>query len=323
MDFSLSIGFNGNIDDFHKIMDTGAEIESVYSGGVVHMITGGRSQYAQNIDELKKVIFVVKKRGVKYEIALNTSCGLHPKSDHDWWRKIADYIKELEYCGADRIIASHPFIISLVKTKTNMEIVASTICEISEPRMAAYYEELGANIIIPSMNINFNMEKLKKIKNRLKHAKIRIMVNEHCLGDCPWRRFHHNSYSHDNIEFDYHINCKKQYLEKPYLFLTNNCIRPEDIHHYFDITKNFKIVGRLVNIDVLAERIVAYKDQRYEKNYINISDEKLSNAIYIPNTALSNLFRMKTTCDFDCNNCNYCIDLYNKVGKVNGSSYIS
>lgn len=309
MEYNFSIGFNGNKRDLDRILSTGAQIESVYSGGLVNMIAGGRSQYADSIEQLTEVISFAKKEGVKYEIALNSSCGLHQKSDSQWWEKISDYVKALEYSGVDRIIASHPFIISLIKAKTSMEIVASTICEITEPRMAAYYEDLGADIIIPSMNVNYNLDKLNKIKRILKKARLRIMLNEHCLGDCPWRRFHHSSYAHGNYEFDYHVNCKKKFLQNHYLVLTNNCIRPEDMHNYFNITNNFKIVGRLVDIDLLIDRILAYQNQSYTGNYVNLSDENLSKVIYIPNKVLKNLFEHKSRCDFICDECEYCKEL--------------
>jgi len=313
---SFSIGFNGSLSDLKQILQTNATIESLYSGGLQGVIAGGRPQYADSIDKIKQCIDLAHKNDILYEIALNAPCGLHDHSDTGWWDGIADYLKSLEDCGTDRIIASHPFIIDIVKSKTKMQVVASTICEISEGRMAEYYENIGADIIIPSMNVNFKLGKLNEIKNMLKHAKIRIMLNEHCLGDCPWRRFHHSHYAHSNQEYDYHINCKKLFMKNPYLILTNNCIRPEDIKQYQNITDSFKIVGRLVNINKLCERIAAYDAQSFNGNYIDLCDEGLANMFYISNNKLTDLFTQKSTCQFDCKQCGYCENLYLSYAKV-------
>lgn len=309
---NLSIGFNGKAGDLRQMIATGANIESVYSGGLRNTIAGGRPQYADNLTEIAECISLAHQNGIHYEIALNAPCGLHDKSDTDWWAQIENYLISLEEVGVDRIIASHPFLISLVKRKTHMEAVASTICEITEARMAKYYEDMGADIIIPSMNVNYRLEKLFEMKHILKNAKIRLMVNEHCLGDCPWRRFHHSHYAHSNNEHDYHANCKRKFMEYPYLCLTNNAIRPEDLINYNKITDNFKIVGRLVSIPCLADRIKAYSSQTYSGNFVYLQDEGLAKFIDVPNRELNDLFDMKSKCKFNCGECTACKTLFEK-----------
>ncbi len=313
---NFAIGFNGKLNDLKQIINTGANIESVYSGGLPNIIAGGRPQYANSIDELKECISLAHEKKILYEIALNTPCGVNDKTDKKWWQEVEDYFKLLEDCGVDRVVISHPFLINLVKSKTNMEVAVSTICEVTEPRMAKYYEEMGADILIPSMNINFKLDKLSAIKQTLKNTKLRVMLNEHCLGDCPWRRFHHSHYAHSNYEIDYHMNCKRKFMKSPYLNITNNCIRPEDMIRYKDITDNFKIVGRLVSISTLVERISAYSSQTYKGNYINLSDEKMADIIKIPNYELNEIFDMKSRCDFNCDECKYCSKLYDRITKT-------
>jgi collagenase-like PrtC family protease len=104
--------------------------------------------------------------------------------------------------GLETVTVSHPFLMAEVKRHTSLKLSVSTICEIMNARAAEFYEELGADIIIPSMNINTNVNELRTIKKALKNADIRIMVNEHCLRDCPWRRAHHNHFSLSETESD-------------------------------------------------------------------------------------------------------------------------
>lgn len=313
--YSLSVGFNGKVSDLKKIIEVDKYIDSVYSGGVRGIVAGGRPQYASSLKELNECVSLAHENNIKYEIALNSPCGIPPRSEKEWWINQDTYLTNLEKIGVDRIIASHPFLISEVKKKTSMEVVASTICEITERRMAVYYENIGADIIIPSMNVNFNMKKLIEMKSGLKYAKLRIMLNESCLGDCPWRRFHHSNYAHSDNEMDYHLQCRSRLIHDSALLLSNNCIRPEDMKDYFGICDNFKIVGRLVEADLLCDRVVAYQEQVYAGNYVFLSDIELAKHVIIPNKKLDGLHNTKINCKKNCDECNYCNKLYQSIAE--------
>ena len=310
MNKKISVGYSGSEEDMDKLLASSDCLYSIYTGGLAGKIAGGRPHYLKSLDTLAQKCEKAHKIGVKYEIALNAPCGLELKSNKEWWDDIKRYLRELEDCGVDYIIASHPFIMQSVKENTDMKVVASTICEIMTPRAAEYYESLGADVIIPSMNVNFDLETLEVMGNNLKNATLRIMVNEHCLGDCPWRRFHHNHYSHHNEEFEYHVNCKTQFLNNPYLLLTNNFIRPEDLKRYEKITCEFKIVGRLTPIDDLIEIVKAYTNESYDGNSVKLFDLGLSKHFYISNASLDQLFEKKAACDKLCHSCRYCMNLW-------------
>ena len=321
-DKKISVGFSGSSEDLKKILEASEDLFSVYTGGLSGKIAGGRPDYLSSLDELKRNSELAHSYGVNYEIALNAPCGLESKENKQWWASIIEYFKEIESCGVDYIIASHPFIMQAVKENTNMKIVTSTICEITTARSAMYYESMGSDVIIPSMNANYDMEALEQMKNCLKKASLRIMVNEHCLGDCPWRRFHHNHYAHHNEELEYHINCKSLFYKNPYLMLTNNYIRPEDIHRYEAITKEFKIVGRLKPINELVNIIQAYSKEEYRGNSVKLTDLGLAEHFNIPNEQLSDLFDKKIHCNKICKDCGYCIELYEAITKNSGMKSI-
>lgn len=310
---NFSVGYNGRLEDLKRIVAASDKIGYVYTGGLAGKIAGGRPQYLKSMDALAEQVDFAHKNGIKFEIALNSPCGFESKSNKKWWDEIKKYIKDLESNGIDSITVSHPFLMQIVKENTNMILNVSTICEISTVRSALYYEQLGADVITPSMNVNYDLETLELMSKKLKKAKLKIMVNEHCLGDCPWRRFHHNHYAHSNVEFDYHYHCKSLFLQYPYLLLTNNSIRPEDIDRYFEITESFKIVGRLVPIDDLIMRIKAYSRRYYKGNYVALFDTGLSRIFSIPNEELDDLFSHKVKCNKICEECGYCIELEKKL----------
>ncbi len=306
----FNVGFSGNKQDLERLLGASNRIDSVYTGGLEKMIAGGRPQYCSSLNEIEALVDAASKKKVTLEVALNSPCGIENTTNYIYWKKIRDYLKDLEGIGVGGIIASHPFIMSEVKDSTNMQLTASAICEIQSCRSAVYYENIGADVLVPSMNCNYNIDLLLDMKKVLKRAKIRLMVNEHCLGDCPWRRFHHNHYAHSSNAFDYHLKCKKVYWNNPHLLLTNSVIRPEDLHHYEQITNEFKIVGRQVPTDALANVIRAYDAEQYDGNYIELFDITMAKKYFIDNPSLDQLFYNKSKCKSYCHNCIKCKEMY-------------
>ena len=316
MNYQLSVGFNGKKDTLLKIINSSNKVGDVYTGGLSGKIYGGRFQYEDSYEKIKENIEICHKHGITLSITLNSPSGVPEKSDKIWWDDIANYLCELESIGVDKVICSHPFLISLAKEKTNLIVVASTIAEISNVRSALYYEELGADIIVPSVSINHDLKELILMKDNLQHATLKILVNEVCLGNCPYRRFHHAHLSkanHRNYDIDYTSSCTKKYLDNPYLFLTNNVIRPEDLKLYEGICDNFKLVGRTIEDDILVNMIKAYGNEYYDGNLLDILDNRFQRVINIPNNKLNELIYKKMKCDKNCAKCGYCKDLYTTI----------
>lgn len=316
MNYQLSIGFNGKKASLERILNASPKVGDVYTGGIMGKIAGGRFQYEESLNTLKENIEMCHKSNVTLSITLNTPCGIHEKSDREWWNNILLYLKDLEGIGVDKVICAHPFLITLAKEHTNLIVVASTIAEVTNLRSALYYEKLGADIIVPSVSINHNLKELKLMKENLKHASLKILVNEICLGNCPYRRFHHTHLSHathKNFDIDYTSSCTKIYNENPYMFLTNNVIRPEDLKLYEGISDNFKLVGRTIQDDILEKMIQAYGEERYEGNILDILDNRFHKKFYIDNNKLEGLILKKAECDKNCSICGYCEELYESI----------
>lgn len=312
--FSLSVGFDGSLESLKQILESSERISSVYTGGLKNFIKGGRSQFIDHIHLLPPLVKYAKSRNVDVTIALNASCGIPEYSNRQWWRNIREYIQELENCGVHSVIVSHPFLMNTIKSNTQLSIVVSTICEINNPQSALYYENMGADVIVPSFNLNMRIQILQIIQSALKHAKLRIMVNEHCLTNCPWRMFHFNHIAHSNDFSDYHFHCKKQFLKEPYKLLTGNVIRPEDLYRYLPITNELKIVGRNIPLNELINRIQAYDSQSYKGNFLDLSDDRsMRNYFYIPNEELNGLWEKKNQCDQICYRCGYCQEKFDQI----------
>ncbi len=311
----ISVGYNGSFEMLEKIFSVpNNKVKNVYTGGLKDFLSGGRNQYITSFSELEKHVKYVHSQNATINLALNTPLDIKEKNNKEWWDKIEKYFKNLENIGVDGVILSHPFLIETVKKVTNLEVTLSTICEVTDVRDAIYYEELGVDVIVPSSKINYNIKTLKEIKKGLKKAKIKLMVNEYCLGGCPLRKFHwnHLALNKDNTDSDYSDICFNSYMKDKYKVLTNTVVRPEDIPKYNGIIDSIKLIGRTSSIksEFLENTIAAYSNQKFDGNFIELSSLGLSRLINIPNKNLDDLFEARKNCNFVCHICNKCKDIF-------------
>lgn len=322
MGTSFCIGYKGRLDHLERIIDASDKVKCVYTGGLSGTVGGGRPQFLNSMRELDKQVEYAHSRGVEFEVALNASGGFRDRWDKAWWDNLAGHLHDLTAGGIDGVIVSHPFLMELAREHTNLRVVVSTICEVATARMALHYERLGGHVIVPSMNVNMNMRDLTLMKESLSEATIRIMVNERCMGDCPYRRFHFDQiapHTTNTGPMDYfYMTCMRMYLREPYLLLANNVIRPEDIHHYRAITDNFKIVGRIGTIEDMVARIEAYSEERFDGNYVQLIISEYTGTLNIPNRELDGLIERKWTCEKVCEECRHCIELADRVESDRG-----
>lgn len=319
MDYKLSVGFNGNMELLERMFDDEAnKIGTIYTGGYLKDVSSGRYQHSDSRKTLEQIVNKVHEKEARLAVTLNSPCNVPPLSEKEWWNGVKDYLKELDSIGVDTAIIAHPFIMSLAKESTDLSVAASIICDVNTPRGALYYEEMGADVIVPSSSINYDIAQLKNIKANLKKAKLALLVNEACLGNCPWRRFHQNALSHADrkgYDIDYAMSCTSLYKEKTYMMLTNNVVRPEDLVNYEGISDMFKLVGRTTDDETLLKMIHAYSVGTYKGNLVEIVDKSFSEFINLPNERLDTLFNQKVNCIKNCQNCEKCKILYKKINE--------
>lgn len=319
MEYKLSVGFNGDLDLLEKMYaDKGNKIGTLYTGGYLKEVTSGRYQHSKSEQELERIVEAVHDKNARLAVTLNSPCNVPPLSEKQWWENVKNYLKHLESIGVDTAIIAHPFIMALAKENTNLSVAASIICDVNTSRGALYYEDMGADVIVPSSSINYDLEQLKQIKANLKKAKLALLVNEACLGNCPWRRFHQNALSHADrkgYDLDYAMSCTGLYEKNPYMMLTNNVVRPEDLKEYDGISDMFKLVGRTTDEETLLKMIHAYSTESYHGNLVEIVDKGFSEFINLPNDQLDSLFAQKSSCIKNCQNCSKCKTLYRKINR--------
>ena len=164
---------------------------------------------------------------------------------------------------------------------------------------------------------------------------LKVMVNEGCLLDCPFRQFHFNAIAHlgkdacrvgEEIAPEaYHERCNKiafnmffghcnTVMEKdPSQVLKSGWVRPEDLGFYDGITSYFKVSGRTVHRNAVEATIRAYMEQSYDGNLLDIVDSSLkafglSHGAVLDNKSLgeAGFMDLVTSCDRSCEKCSAC-----------------
>jgi collagenase-like PrtC family protease len=153
------------------------------------------------------------------------------------------------------------------------------------------------------------------------------LVNEGCLYKCPFRKFHFNYLSHASKEvdtaapFNFEKDCCIPVAEKDMSeILKSPWIRPEDLRKYSAITKFFKVVGRRSPMLRALRVIQAYMYEKWKGNFLDIMDGCLcfsseKSGAYIDNRYLeeARFFEKVTSCNKNCNNCDYCAAMAKKI----------
>lgn len=317
----LCVGLNGQFEEIYDLVNEFDCIGSIYTSDYVKKTAGGRNvSYLNNIGQIKQIADFAKEKKIDYYITNNHTVFTHKKNDTVFWSQYKEHILGLQEAGITGIITGHPFFVEFIKKNSNLKVCVSTTAEISTVRSAKYFEDMGADMICPSYSINYNIEQLLSIKQNLNHATIKLLVNEMCIGDCPFRKYHQNAYfSEHDLDKDYGFSCHKIMIKNPEMMLQNNTIRPEDIHNYFDVTDNIKISLRqppFYDKDKNREIVKAYANEKYDGNYIELVSQKLAQTLYISNSKLNDLLKLKMKCSKQCHTCDYCKKIYEKAAAI-------
>jgi collagenase-like PrtC family protease len=322
---SLNELFKLNKSETNKIREIYLAGPECYSGA------GRIMSETVTMNGFMELVELIHKAGIKVNLVLNTTCEGSSWYSSEVIQSTMAYLGQVyETHGIEAVTIANPIYIWEVRKKfPNLEICASVLGDIDCVQRALIYSQAGANVITPDVNINRNLELLKKIKDATK-AELRLLVNEGCLYKCPFRRFHFNYISHKSREPSmlageniFTSKCLQIYNRDHAQILKSCWIRPEDIGKYEGISSYFKIAGRAspTNQGVAILRYTrAYMRQSWNGNLVDIMDSSIYRFGQHTNACLdnktlsrSNFFEKTSSCNYDCTTCNYCDELAKKL----------
>jgi collagenase-like PrtC family protease len=301
-------------------------IREVYLSGPQEYSASGRSCPEMRVNEFTEIVDKIHSQGLRVNLLMNPTC-----EGSDWYSPNAlkqkmEYLRQMhEEHGVEGVTIANPIYVREVRRwLPDIEICASVLGDIDCVQRAVLFNRAGANVITPDVNINRDLRLLKDIKEAT-NAELKLMVNEGCLYKCPYRKFHFNYVSHkskeastvDSLFFD---DCLSMSADEPAQILRSCWIRPEDVSKYSEITSFFKIVGRESPRSKVIRCVEAYLQESWDGNLFDILCSSLNNfgatyGAYLDNRSLGEcrFFEKVTSCDRNCNRCNYCEGLAQKL----------
>ncbi|MDD5703971.1 MAG: hypothetical protein PHU23_18215 [Dehalococcoidales bacterium] len=305
-------------------------VREVYLSGPQTYSGAGREVPEMSNNEFIELIDRIHAEGIQTNLILNSTC-----EGGDWYTPermgaTMEYIGQMHHGhGLGTVTIANPIYIKEVRREfPTINICASVLGDIDCIERAVIISEAGANVITPDININRNLKLLKHIRE-VTGTELKLMVNEGCLYKCPYRKFHFNYTSHRSRELGKVHNalflehCLNVTEKDHSQILKSGWIRPEDTRRYEEITSFFKIVDRIQPRNMVIRCVKAYLEESWDGDLLDILSASLcsfglKHAASLDNKSLDKykFFEKVTSCDRNCGQCSYCVDIAQKLVKL-------
>jgi collagenase-like PrtC family protease len=199
----FSVPYNNDPDTLSEILklkeQNGNSIREIYLSGPQEYSGAGRIAPEMEFREFVNIVDRIHHEGIRVNLLLNSIC-----EGSDWYassvlKLTMEYLRcAQEEHGVEAVTIANPLYVREVRKRfPNIEICASVLGDIDCVSKAAIFRKAGADAITPDVNINRDLKLLQRIKD-VTGAQIKLMVNEGCLFQCAFRKFHFN-YMHSGI----------------------------------------------------------------------------------------------------------------------------
>jgi collagenase-like PrtC family protease len=329
----LVAGSRGNAGSTRAIIDgTGGRIGEIYLSVENSRWGSGRSYvYEVGFDGLAGQAAYAGQRGVSLSLAFNTVCLGRRKFTGDFMEDFRRLLREARASGIGAIILSDPFLMEAAKREMpGMAVIVSVFAEAASENRLLFYNHLGADRIIIPHELNRDLPMLERFA-RLSRAPLEVILNLGCSHYCPWADAHSTFTGHfcgdvrEEVVGDcYTTLCNYRKLARPWEVLSQDWIRPEDVHRYEDIgISYFKIAGRATSTSWIIRTANAYLDRSWDGSlrelispYYPFTDRMpggKSPFAPIPNKALDGVMDRLYACGHRCGGCGVCREIFRQI----------
>lgn len=275
----FTVACNWDFDLLGKIDYEG--VKSLFGGLPETLISSGRPAFmisSLSYEDVKEYIKHVHSKGWEFDYNINATCLSNMEFSLEGYNKILKYIEQIVELGVDSLTISLPTLLEIVKKHfPHIKVKVSTFQRIDSVSMAQRFEDMGADAIMLSENVNRDFKLLSAIRKSVK-AKIILIANVGCVYGCANTHSHPNNVSHESSGHRnifatgyYQSLCMINRVKNPLEFIRSRWIRPEDVAVYEDIGIDMlKIVERSCTSEALGERVKAYSERCYNGNLIDL-----------------------------------------------------
>lgn len=315
-----AIGYNHDPFFLEVVKEFSSNISELYFPAPKKIIGSGRaiSQKKDYEKEIISIINICKNNDIESNILLNPTCEGKNTGEKDHADNIISYLKELHSIGLDSVTVANPIHIMRIKKEIpDLKIHNSVNNFVKNTEHAIYLKDLGVDVITIDRDINRDIDLIKDIKEKT-GLKIKVLLNEGCLRNCPYRISHFNMISHDK-DTDYFdsLSCKNIFRHSPHKALSIPFIRPEDVDNYI-FADYLKLATRSMPTQKAAIVLAAYLDKSYHGDILFLLSTKGLFGVFerIDNDILTktNFFEHMSLCQKVCKDCGYCKRLIKEAG---------
>ncbi len=261
----------------------GAPKVELFGGIPGSLIAGGRASFvAPEITEAdaEKYIAAAREAGHSFNFLLNASCLDNREYRKDEFEKILRHVEWVQAVSADWVTVTIPYLLQIIKKHyPSLKLVVSSWARVESVRKAQYWEEMGADAIVLSEEINRDFKTLAAIRRAVK-CKLILIANPGCLYGCPRSFYHANVMTHgsqgnhssEGFLVDHcYFSCTKDKIKNPTELIKIRWIRPEDVEDYEMIGIDcLKIIDRYKTTETLLSYLNAYTGGRFDGNLVEL-----------------------------------------------------
>jgi len=280
MKFSVATNFQPDLLDALQ----GYPVSELFGKLPADEVGGGRASFMLaplSRRRFREHVEAAHARGIGFNYLINPACLDNREYTRAGQRAIERLLGFVEDCGVPSVTISLPFLLPIVKKRhPQLKVRVGVYARVDGVAKANFWEEMGADCItLESIAVNRDFAMLKAIRDSVK-LELQLIANSNCLIFCPLSGQHMVNLSHASQKghasrgfmIDYcALKCSADKLAAPVNYLRSEFIRPEDIDLYtalgFD---SFKILERGAPTEVLAKRVRAYTERRFEGNLLEL-----------------------------------------------------
>ncbi|MDD3453778.1 MAG: U32 family peptidase [Bacilli bacterium] len=247
--------------------------DAVYIGGPMLGLRANAINFS--FEDIKQGVLFAHSLNKKVYVTVNIV--IHNKEI----KEVLNYLKKLEECNIDAIIASDPFIVKTALEETNLEVHLSTQASTINYEACLFWKNLGVTRIVLGREVNY--KDIKMIKEKV-DIEIECFIHGAMCASVSGRCAMSNSITNRDAnrggcsqicrwDFDlYNEKEEKIEAEKPFTFCSKDLSMLKYIPDMIDLgITSFKIEGRMRSIYYIATIVNIYRkaiDEYLSGSYI-------------------------------------------------------
>jgi len=280
--FGLSVATN--FDEGLLDAVSGYPVTEVFGKLHSDAVGGGRASFTLpplSRKRFERHVEKAKSKGIGFNYLLNPACMDNREYTRQGQREIEALLEYIENAGVSAVTISLPFLLPIIKKRhPRLKVRVGVYARVDGVAKARFWEDGGADCItLESLSVNRDFGLLTALRKTLK-LELQLIVNANCQLFCPLSGQHMVNLSHASQKghssrgfmLDWCVlRCSYDKLKDPVQYLRSEFIRPEDLDMYLDMGyDSFKILERGAPTPVLAKRVKAYTEGRYDGNLLDL-----------------------------------------------------